>query len=678
LLKKISLLSLIFFLIWYLNISAKSLYLIADVRRKPVPIKAYDIQGSQLVFQKKYTIPNRAGGAVGIALDSDSEFLFITYENSGVIQIVNARTMSDVDTIEAPYATNLAGIVVDHEKKKIYTMDRETDHLYVYSWDADNITLSLDGDNYVGLSNISKAYGIALDEKNGHLYVADNDSYTIRYYETEYWNEAGSFSISQRPMGIAVDVNNRFVYTGNAWDLNHGNQNLLIKYDMSSGIEISKYMGDLNSAVGLAVDQETGFLYVTTGCQRDNDGTDEIIVFDSNLGQLFTTGDIYGNPAGLCVPENSTSYNPLNLSKEDGLAPEQYVYPGDTITYSICFDNVINTQNSVNNVIIRDLLPSKINFISATGGTFDPFSNTVVWKIKYLAPGAFQQCMQLMVQVDSTAVYGDIIHNECTIDSDETPPTTQAENTKVKMRQDTMVVIGQDTIPIYPYCSSSQYADQEFWLDIWVGDADNPVKHLFNTSFIVHWDKDWIELVTSEVEKGDFWGSPDEVKVESWYQPYDSLLAVAVTRIDTSSTVSGYGIIMRILFRSKSKTPNNTDVCFNITEVTVMDSAWNPIVLIPRDCCMEILRHSGIRPNPFTPNDDGYNDYVEFNLDELKKDGGIIIIFDIWGKRVRQIENSIVWDGKDDNGDVLQPGSYLYIVKSKGKVISKGILGLAR
>ena len=69
---------------------ARSVYVITDGYST---IKAYDIQGDQIVEQA--TVENLAvhGGAVGLALDPGSETLFVTYEGSGIIEMVNAKTM---------------------------------------------------------------------------------------------------------------------------------------------------------------------------------------------------------------------------------------------------------------------------------------------------------------------------------------------------------------------------------------------------------------------------------------------------------------------------------------------------------------------------------------------------------------------------------------------------------
>ena len=69
---------------------ARSVYVITDYEST---IKAYAIQVDQIVEQA--TAENLAdhGGAVGLALDPGSETLFVTYEGSNIIEMVNAKTI---------------------------------------------------------------------------------------------------------------------------------------------------------------------------------------------------------------------------------------------------------------------------------------------------------------------------------------------------------------------------------------------------------------------------------------------------------------------------------------------------------------------------------------------------------------------------------------------------------
>ncbi len=163
--------------------SAKSMYVISSINSNPTPIQAYDIQGNNIVYQATYSVPRYGGGAVGLAIDTDSKFLFVTYEVSNVISLIDATTMTSQGTTTAPGASNLAGIVVDQDKQKVYTVDRSTNKLYVYSWNPVTKTLTLDGGTYKLLPGVYQAHGIALDEVNDLLYVGDLTT-TVKIFNT--------------------------------------------------------------------------------------------------------------------------------------------------------------------------------------------------------------------------------------------------------------------------------------------------------------------------------------------------------------------------------------------------------------------------------------------------------------------------------------------------------------
>jgi hypothetical protein len=72
---------------------------------------------------------------------------------------------------------------------------------------------------------------------------------------------------------------------------------------------------------------------------------------------------------------------------------------------------------------------------------------------------------------------------------------------------------------------------------------------------------------------------------------------------------------------------------------------------------------------------DGMNDEVEFeNLDGKEF---TIRIYDITGKRIRTLRNNPIWDGTDDDGDIVESGVYIYQLKVEGKVVS-GVIAVAK
>lgn len=77
-------------------------------------IKAYDIQDDQIQYQATAeNLQDQGLGAVGLALDPDSQILFVTYEASNIIEMLNAKTMiSEDNPVLVPNASNLAGICI--------------------------------------------------------------------------------------------------------------------------------------------------------------------------------------------------------------------------------------------------------------------------------------------------------------------------------------------------------------------------------------------------------------------------------------------------------------------------------------------------------------------------------------------------------------------------------------
>jgi uncharacterized repeat protein (TIGR01451 family) len=124
-------------------------------------------------------------------------------------------------------------------------------------------------------------------------------------------------------------------------------------------------------------------------------------------------------------------YNPLNLSKSDGLGEDDCVYPGDNVTYQLCYDNTANTYD-VHNVILEDDLPAEMNFVSATGGgSYDSGNHRVTWNLGTLTAGATQVCQDLVAQVDPSTAPETTMTDNATIDSDETGPAYASEDTDV-------------------------------------------------------------------------------------------------------------------------------------------------------------------------------------------------------------------------------------------------------
>ncbi len=412
--------------------TAKSLYIIADINADPTPIRAYNIGADgTLSFQAEYGIPKYSRGAVGMAIDTDSKSLFVTYETSNVIQLINAATMTETGTTTAPGASNLAGIVYDHDKGLLYCVVRSKSRLYVYKWEASTATLTQVPGSPFKLTEVTTAYGIALDEIKDLLYVADS-SPTINVYRTSDWSLWETITVSRTIISIAVDAKRGFLYCGGGFDENY----YLTQFNLNTYMETEVQVGPDFGVMGIGVDPDTGLIYVGTGI-NNKPGGDSLRVYDPSLKQIDIITDIR-NSTGLVVPIEDISYNPLNLYKNiaDSTADDvEYVDMKGTITYNICFDNN-NNDYTVNNISIVDILPIEVSFLMADGdgtfGQYDPIAHIYRWSYPSLPPGSPGDCLMLVVQVNEGTDPDKTITNYVTIKSDETGQSTASVDSITK------------------------------------------------------------------------------------------------------------------------------------------------------------------------------------------------------------------------------------------------------
>jgi VWFA-related protein len=98
-----------------------------------------------------------------------------------------------------------------------------------------------------------------------------------------------------------------------------------------------------------------------------------------------------------------------------------------------------------------------------------------------------------------------------------------------------------------------------------------------------------------------------------------------------------------------------------------------PVVPPPPEPGFEVV------PNPFTPNDDGFNDWTEFRQGDSLPSTWVITILDRAGRPVRSLKNGDrFWNGKDESGQAMMPGCYLYLVSNGGQIIHRGLIQLIR
>ncbi len=311
--------------------AGKSVFIISK-HSVPSQAQAYAIEGDQVIYHAQVDIdPLNAGyGSVGNAVWSDRELMFVTYESSPMIVWASTKTLLKVGEFDTGI-NNLSGIVVDEGKARIYVVERMTNGLYVYSYDRGNNTLILE--QYCELvlpypGEYVTAWGIALDEQSGLLYVSNAHEY-VDVFSTSDWSHDHYIEIKvndtvRHAVGIAVDPTPGYLYTG-GYNLSPGGiaHNYLVRTETSDLYgSIEENIGQ--PVIGIGVDEDTGLVYCTTQ-------NDDFRVYDCNLVLKDTEeNDDISGPAGVAVPSGDVSYKArfpyLTLVKDDNDVDCAYPY----------------------------------------------------------------------------------------------------------------------------------------------------------------------------------------------------------------------------------------------------------------------------------------------------------------------------------------------------------------
>lgn len=417
---------------------AKSIYAITNYC--DCEISVYKVIEDSLEYQMDGEYPSDQSGAVGLALDPCSNTLFVSYDSvSKYFSIINAKTMELIETRQMDY--EFGALAYDNSKQKLYGLIKDTKTIKIYSWDKqENILIDDNDDKYLeevaGVFPYYCAFGIALDTNDGFIYVSDasNKIYVYNTYKdtsdpNTNWSYEGYFEIKtegNEREAVGIDVFNngqgtRYLYSG-CWPHDEGHKHFTRTNINDPNDCIEVLVGDdpetAKDVAGVAVDDDTGLVYVTTFHQ-------DIRVYDPNLVLLHVEETPGDNPADIVLAGDVTYKPPtLFLDKSDNVDPNGCISPSDIIFYTFVYGPGGQEQQ---NLWLTDFLPPEVELVWADPNytDYDPQTHIVRWHLDDLDPNDPNACVYLWVAVNESAQPTGTIFNACEIESDSSYNTAE-------------------------------------------------------------------------------------------------------------------------------------------------------------------------------------------------------------------------------------------------------------
>ncbi len=165
--------------------------------------------------------------------------------------------------------------------------------------------------------------------------------------------------------------------------------------------------------------------------------------------------------------------------------------------------------------------------------------------------------------------------------------------------------------------------------------------------------------------------------VDMWLEGPEGM-RVAGRVVEYNALMSGSSVLLpQILYY----VDRPGDYCAHIAVIEGRDI--NPDNNAAEDCFPVASGPFVVSPNVATPNGDGHNDEIVFRFLNQTMQNPSLRIFELSGNLVYETssfnsERSLVWNGRNQNGNPMPPGSYIYVVYDDGREFRTGTCGVVR
>ncbi len=299
-----------------------------------VPLQAWVVYEDQLILAETWNVETRDGGAVGLAVDADNEYLFLSFEFSDTIDVFSARDASFITQIELEGTSDLAGMVMHPGRGHLYVVDRGEPDVFVF--DTSNNFALVD---QWRLNLGEGAWGI--DMLGDFLFISDPETdgtNDVRWFDIDdHWQEGRAMLPYSATGVVAFDdienpENGPIIVTTEFDGSRFGPCDMMQRYAAGSGELSTKNVG--LSGKGLSANPAKNLIYVAHGSGNDA----ELKVFDAKTLQIL---HIYHLENGNRPTDVLASPIPFggSLSKSCVSHPDGVIRAGDEVIFRIVITN---------------------------------------------------------------------------------------------------------------------------------------------------------------------------------------------------------------------------------------------------------------------------------------------------------------------------------------------------
>ncbi len=310
-------------------------------------------------------------------------------------------------------------------------------------------TVGIDGDTVIVGAGADDVQAVDDDRGSAYVFVRSGMTWTQQQKLTsadggvgDEFGRAAAISgdtvvvgapFSQNGMGQFLGAAYIFVRSGMTWT----QQQKLAASDGGDGDEFGRAVTISSDTVGIGAhtdnigmnnDQGSAYVFTRSGMTwtelqkltaADGAATDrfgESISIDGSTIAVGASSDDVGMNGGqgsAYIFQMMGTGADLQITKNDSADP---VAPGSSLTYTLTVTN--NGPEDATGVVVSDMLPADVSYLSDTCGTGPPAGNVITWNIGNLANSTSVTC-QITVMVAATASCSTMLSNAASVTADQ-------------------------------------------------------------------------------------------------------------------------------------------------------------------------------------------------------------------------------------------------------------------